>query len=416
MRNTLISLIGLSILLWGGWVLVRVELQSAGTGEAYAGGLRERGFLLGDPGGVRSKVSGKGVRVEGQVTADYSRVFDGGADPGGSVFRTLFEAGLSLETEPLVGLRGGMLLIRFVNQNGRDGSESVGDFQVYSNIDEANFTAIYEWFYEQELLDGRLRIKVGKVDANEEFAYVEHGGEFIHSSPGFSPTIQSFPSYPDPATSVNVFVVPSDTMYAAFGLYDGALQEGIATGRRGPSTFFGEPDDLFLIAEAGMTYGEDWRPGRVGAGVWRHTGTFERFDGGREGSASGYYIVFDQVLYRHNPSDPDDAREVGMFAQYGWADPRVSEVEHHVGMGAQWTGPFPRRDADVAGVMASYVHFSDKPGSAFIEAGELAIEVFYKAQITPWFGFKPDLQFIANPGGQELPDAWVGTLRAELAF
>lgn len=94
----------------------------------------------------------------------------------------------------------------------------------------------------------------------------------------------------------------------------------------------------------------------------------------------------------------------------------MSEVEHHVGLGAQWTGALPGRDDDVAGLMASYVHFSDEPGAGFIDDGELAVELFYKAQVTPWFSLKPDLQYIANPGGIGLDDAWVGTLRAELAF
>ena len=49
---------------------------------------------------------------------------------------------------------------------------------------------------ERRLLRDRLRLKVGKADANADFAGVFAGGEFLHSSAGYSPTIQGFPSYP----------------------------------------------------------------------------------------------------------------------------------------------------------------------------------------------------------------------------
>lgn len=118
--------------------------------NGYAGGLLERSFLLDDPGGFRSELASRGIRLEGALITDYSSVFEGGADEGASAFRHLFEAGLSIETEPLVGLKGGEFFVSFVTQNGEDGSEEVGDFQAFSNIDEADFTAIYELYYEQQ--------------------------------------------------------------------------------------------------------------------------------------------------------------------------------------------------------------------------------------------------------------------------
>ena len=65
--------------------------------------------------------------------------------------------------------------------------------QAFVNNDADDFTALYELWYEQYLFDDVVRVKIGKLDANSEFAYVEHGGEFIHSSPGVSPSILSFP-------------------------------------------------------------------------------------------------------------------------------------------------------------------------------------------------------------------------------
>lgn len=53
----------------------------------------------------------------------------------------------------------------------------------------------------------------------------------------------------------------------------------------------------------------------------------------------------------------------------------------------------------------------------FNESHETALELFYKAQITPWLTLKPDLQYIVNSGGDSsLGDTLVGTLRVEVAF
>jgi carbohydrate-selective porin OprB len=42
--------------------------------------------------------------------------------------------------------------------------------------------------------------------------------------------------------------------------------------------------------------------------------------------------------------------------------------------------------------------------------------LFYRVQVTPWFAIKPDLQYIANPGGKGLGDAIALTVRLEVHF
>ena len=66
--------------------------------------------------------------------------------------------------------------------------------------------------------------------------------------------------------------------------------------------------------------------------------------------------------------------------------------------------------------MASWASLSDEPGAGFTDDAELAVELFYKVQLGPWVALKPDLQYIANPGGAGLDDAWVATLRLELVY
>ncbi len=380
--------------------------------------LLARDRLLGELFGLRSGLEEAGIAIDATLVFDASAAWAGGVSRR-SVSRALLDVGASFDLERILGLAGGTVFVDVQWQNGRNGSAAVGDIQGFSNIDAPNRTQLNELWYEQTLLDGRLRLKVGKLDANGEFAFVDGGGEFLNSSMGFSPTIFTLPTYPDPAFSVNVFAYPTEFLYVGFGVYDGSGALGVETGRRGLRTFFADnADELFLVGEVGFTYDLfDGLAGRIAAGGWGHTANFERFDGGVEDGTAGFYFLVDQRLWRENSADEEDEQGVAAFFQLGWADEDVSEIALHVGGGATWTGLLPGRDEDVLGFGVTWVQLSDEPGAGFGEDDELTIEWFYRLQITPALAIKPDLQFIHNPGGDAgVDDALVATLRVEAAF
>jgi len=381
--------------------------------------IEEWQHLTDDWGGARPWLDDHGVVIESSVTTDWSSNWHGGANTNGSSFRSLFLFDITIDTDRLFGLLDGTMFINFLNHNGEDGSGDAGDFQAFSNIDSDGRTEIAEFWYEQGFLDGKLRIKVGKIDGNAEFAFVDHGGEFLNSSMGFSPTIFVLPTYPDPAMSVVAFVYPTENFYAGIGVFDGSSQEGVRTGTRGPSTFFSSPGDIFVIGEAGVTWeaGDDGLPGRLGVGGWGHTGSFSRVDGtGMENGTTGFYLVFDQTLWQEDPNDQDNEQGVGVFFQLGWADEEVSQAELHLGGGVTWIGPIPGRDDDIAGIGVTWVSFSDEPNAGFTENAETAFELFYKIKVFDWVSIKPDIQYIMNPGGINQKDAVVGTMRVEVLF
>ena len=311
----------------------------------------------------------------------------------------------------MLGLPSGKVYVDFMNQHGQPGSDEVGDYQYVGSWDADGLTQINELWFEYEFAEGLVRTKVGKVDANWEFAYSELGWEFVHGSASYPATALVLPTYPDPATSVNVFVYPAEWLSWGTGVYDGALQEGVRTGARGPSTFWGSPADLFVISELGL----NWRvsgaglPGRVGVGGWHHTGSFERFEGGEEEGTSGFTFVLDQMVWAEQAASEEavdfESQGLGIFAQYDWADPEVMEAEHHLGGGVTWRGAIPGRDEDLLGVLVSWVHFSDEAGADFSDSYELATELTYKAWVTGAAAVQPYVQHVANPGGAGLRDA-----------
>jgi porin len=278
-------------------------------------------------------------------------------------------------------------------------------------------TQIAELWYEHLFLDERLRLKVGKVDLNTEFVFVDGGGEFTNPSSGISPAIVSAPSYPDPATSVNLFYTHTSGWTLGLGVYDGAANEGVSTGSVGPSTFFGAPSDLFLIGELvkRWTLGDEQAAGRIGFGLWKHTGTFDEFDGGQSDGTEGFYLMLDQELWRENPGQADDTQGLAAYLMAFHADEDVSEIETHLGLGLVRTGLFDCCEADVCGVCLNWVGLSEQAG--FSADDELNVELFFKHQLCGWCSIKPDLQFISNPGGDSsADDVWVAAVRLEFGI
>jgi porin len=368
--------------------------------------------------GLRPALDDRGISLQSSLTIDASKNFRGGTDTAGSALRNLFNANLTLDTQRLLGWSGGTLFVSFQNQSGRSGQELAGSFQGISNIDADGRTQISELWYEQVLLDGRLSLKAGKIDASAEFAHSKNAGEFLNASAGFSPTILDMPAYPDPATGINVFVKPCEQFYAGVGIYDGSLLEGKPTGALGPRTFLRSGSSLFMIGEAGVNWTASNLGGRLGAGAWYHTGTFAQFEGGARAGAWGPYLILDQAIWRKHPGDKDDERGIDMFFQYGYANASVSPVQHHVGVGLTWTGILPNRDNDVLGIGANWGRFSDRRGANFDTDSELAVELFYKLKLTQWLSVKPDLQYIHNPGGGVAArhDALVASVRLVIDF
>lgn len=372
----------------------------------------------GDWGGARTRLESWGLSLAGSYTLDWSSVWDGGVRRSASTLSVL-DINATLDLAQAVGWQGATVFVDFYSTDGRGSGGNVGDFQGFSNAEtDDNVDQIAELWFEQVLADGAVRLKLGKVEANAEFAFLDSAGEFINSSAGFTPTIVGFPSYPDPATAIVLQVSPWERVYGSVGLFDGATAvDGIRTGGRGPDTFFSDDrsDDWFIIGEVGVGWeAGSGRTGRIAGGVWRHTGEFETFGGELDDGTQGAYVVAEQRVWARDGEDAESDRGLYVFGQLGFADADVSEAEAHAGGGVSLLGTFEGRADDAAGVYVSWVDLSEPAG---FSEDETAVEVFYRLQLTPWVSVKPDLQVIANPGGdRSLDTALVGTLRLEVVF
>ena len=369
--------------------------------------------------GFRSTLEQAGLTINSVWTVDYSKPLQGGLDTRDDATRNLLDLRLLYDTKAGFGFNGGTASIDFQNQAGRNGTGFVGDVQGFDNIDADGRTQISELWYQQRLFDDRLRIKIGKVDANTEFAFPDFGGGFINSSIGHSPTITALPTYPDGASSANLFVYPTRWSYLGAGVYDGSLLDGVQTGSYGPARLFHSGESFFYIAEAGARwhFKDQTLPGHFGIGGHYHSGIFETFDGGNQRGASGLYLTLEQKLFHRRFYDKTNPEGLYAEFQYGHADRHVSKVVDYVSGGLVFTGPYEKTNPDSIGVAVEAAHLTDAVGAGFTRSFETDVEAYYNFQATSYLAIKPDLEYILNPGGSaSVKDAIVLTLRGTLSF
>jgi porin len=127
----------------------------------------------------------------------------------------------------------------------------------------------------------------------------------------------------------------------------------------------------------------------------------------RVSSAWSVYYNFDQFLW--SPKG-DPTRGVGPFFRFGVSDGEANPVKYayNVGIGAK--GIIPGRPDDNFGIGWARTQFSDsfvpflRQRLALGLDKEDAIEMYYKAQLTPWLGASADLQII-EPGLKKTLDS-----------
>lgn len=361
----------------------------------------------GDWGGHRTKLEESGVTVEATFIGEWFSVVGGGVSSQSSA-RALFDVNVTLDLERMFKWEGASVFADFYWIDGPSLSADAGDFQGVSNIEADHRHQLSELWFEQLLFDDTIRVKLGKIEGNAEFAFVDAAGEFVNSSAGFSPTLLALPSYPDPSTGIILSWMPNEHFSITAGFMDGAATvDGVRTGLQGPDSFFNDDrsDDYVYLAEANFF----WEGGRAGLGFWHHDGDFTRFLGGTESGTSGFY-----ALAEHRIWNADDDRGIDIFAQLGFGDEAVNDVALHLAAGASWVGPWSSRPDDATGIYISFIDLSEDAGYT---DDETVIELFYKLQLTPFMSIKPDVQYIIDPSGNSaIDDALVMGLRLETSF
>jgi porin len=357
--------------------------------------------MTGDWGRARTILEARGLSFEITSASDGSGL---GARPAGlqGFGRHLTTAGATFDLEKIAGLTGSRALVQYQILSGNTAAVAADVAQPFSNIDAPAFRRFAEVWIEQQI-GAHARVKTGLIDANTEFAFAEHTGDFINASMGFSPTVFPLPTYPDPHLGVTVHVEPSGRIYGSVGLFNGGPAMGVRDFRA-----------VFLVGEGGMRW-TSRGGGRVSAGYWRIDGRRADADGAMDQiGTGGHYFVLDQTLWadeQHGVS-----RVVGASIQAGRADPRLSPFASHVGGGLTARGLIRQRPNDSVGIGLTLVDLAadtrEDPAGR-----EVVLEAFHRFVMTQWMALKPDMQIIRHSVGMPGRRTIVaGTVRIEVVF
>lgn len=369
-----------------------------------------------------------GIRIGGMLMADTNDLFSGGIPHGDQWTNNgLFLLDLSVDTEKSIGIKGGLFDVQIMQFNGQNTNQAAGSVQGYNSLPGApplNRFQLYQLWYRQELFEKKLIIRLGKTAPTFEFNNVSKPISLDSGHPGidaitsliYTPIFVNasllgvLPGFYNTAYGATISVAPVNQWYLTYGIYDGALAQGIQTGLTGP--IFNHA--YFNIAETGFEWliGKNKLPGNFGIGAWRQTGLIKNFSGLTEHGTSGYYFFGTQRLWYQHPTT--DSSGITAFYQFGKNNSGVLSMTKYIGGGLSGYGLVPSRLYDSMGLGFAYSWLNQH---SFIRQHELMYQLYYQAQvINQIFYLEPVLTYIPTPGDNTSPKAWAGTLRGMLLF
>ena len=389
--------------------------------------LSERERLTGNWMGVRQSLEDRGLSLDLGLTQVYQRNTHGGQAAGVGKWAGSYDLEVGADMESLADLRGAEIYMlaegAWTGGEGLD-ARAVGSlFGINDDMGGERTMDVTELWYEQSFLEDTFRFRIGKLDltagwecrtcpsAFDGSLYAnDETSQFLNSALVNNPTVP----FPDNGLGAAVHGEIRPWWYVSAAVADA---EADAT-EAGFNTTFDGDTNLFYVFETGVVpfvqSGKGHMPGAYRLGVWNDRQPKDYLGQDRvKRDDTGVYLTADQVLWWEN--DGPDEQGFGVFGRAGWADDKVNEIKAFGSLGVQYTGLIPGRDADVLAVGVAEGRLSGH--ADFSSSYERTVELYYRAELAPWFHLSPSVQLVSNPGGVSMDeDPIVVGFRAQLAF
>jgi porin len=367
----------------------------------------------------------RGLRLDLFYNHFYAAVIDGGSpSPEEEPHAGSVDLFATLDLDRAVGLRAGQLLMQVKTHFHKSQNPKVRALS--DPVDDADGNSwfyIAQLWYEQGLLDRRLRLRLGYLDEQvilDRNAYAnsedkQFSSTFLDNNPtvplaiGIGAAIQA-----DPLDWLTLILSIADIENRPRSAgFDTAFDDW-----RGYAVHLEADFAAEIPASRGALSG-NYRIGALRDPRKRReygTGIDPADPIEKKREDFGLYFNFDQSIYRERASEDSG---LGVFGRYGYRPPDVNRITQFVSAGMQYRGLVPRRDADVLGLAMYAAYVSDdydeeQPGDLDREIG---VELYYSLQVTPWLALTPDFQLIDAPGARSWSsDVWLFVLRARVAL
>ncbi len=182
--------------------------------------------LTGDWGGVRESWAARGVVPFAGYTAEVWGNTTGGIKTG-VVYTGLLDFGIDLDLEQLIGWQGASFHSTWLWISGQDASgELVGNLFTISNIAGYNTLRSFELWFQQNLWDDRISLRVGQLSSDSEFVISETGSLFINGTLGWPAFMseslpEGGPAYPMGVPGLRLALAPTDWVRLQTGIFQG---------------------------------------------------------------------------------------------------------------------------------------------------------------------------------------------------
>jgi porin len=426
-----------------------------------------RDKLTGDWGGMRTNASKHGLDITFNYVGETLAILSGGFRQGVS-YEHRFELSFDLDLDKAFGWSGATAHTTFYqigHANGLPAANYVGAIADPSNIEALPSTRLFTSWFQQNLYDDKVSLRIGQLAADDEFLISPTASNLINGTFGWATFVaanqlQGGPAYPLATPGVRLQLKPTEEIAFLSAVFAGAPAGADCT--QLPQLC--DPYGTTLSTSGGALFMEELQyginqaknakgmPGVYKLGGWYETASFADLHLGLDpagvpvslaspASASplnhqgnwGIYGVADQMVWRAQKGP----QSLNVFLRAAASPSDRNLVESYVDGGFGLKAPLPGRDDDVLTFGIAYQKISrdaaalDLDTQAFsggffpVRDKEIVLELDYLLQLAPWWQIQADLQQIIHPGGnvpdplnpaQSIRDAFVVGARTTIKF
>ena len=390
-------------------------------------------FLLGDWGGLRTRLHERGVDFQLNYFSEPAYNVSGG-DKRLLRYADQFTADASFDLDRLFSWRRAIFKITLTYRNGNSLS---ADANLHTLLDvqevfgRGNILRLTELSYEQVIFDGLFNMKLGRLGVGGSF--FNWSCQFMNLSfcgelPGN--IVSTWYNWPVSQWGARLRLRLNEDMRVEAGIYQinpRNLEDGTTL------SFSGGIGEMIPVEFAwSPRFGSAELPGTYRIGGWYDTSSqpdvFLAANGEplvlnpgvpalmRDGE-SGVYLNAQQQLTGAGAN----SRGLSVFFNWVEADHNTATITELISLGMFYAGPFGARHQDTLGLAVGRTRVNPRVAegqrllnstgtSALVpvQDAEYPVELFYNIHFTPWLSIAPLLQYVIHPGGTNVyPDVLV---------